>query len=110
MLFALIVAARYKQKISIVAIDDRRSRFELKCPPSIEASIYAQGETAGAFAPPPVPALLLSARSSRFGPAHAQLAAAAPQVELHEIDAGHLMPMEQPAAIARAIAVFVQRS
>lgn len=78
----------------------------LKCPPHIEASIYAQGETRGAFDPPAMPVLLLSARGSRFRECHERFAAGAPMVELRSTDAGHLMPMEQPLEIAQSIAAF----
>ena len=88
----------------LLALGD--GQLALKCPPHIEASIYAQGETRLAFEPPAMPVLLLSARGSRFGECHAQFAAAAPSVELRSVDAGHLMPMEQPLSIARAIEAF----
>lgn len=78
-------------------------RFQLKCPPSIEASIYALGETVGGFDRVELPVLLLSARDSRFADCQRRFAAGSPRVDLRTLDAGHLMPLQKPDLIAELL-------
>jgi pimeloyl-ACP methyl ester carboxylesterase len=82
---------------------------ELKCPPRIEASIYALGATRGAFEPERVrvATLLLSARDSRFYEAHALVASLTPSLRLETVGGGHLMPMEEPGKTADLIGEFL---
>jgi pimeloyl-ACP methyl ester carboxylesterase len=77
---------------------------ELCCRREVEAAIFAGAHTLDVFGLAPrvrVPVRLLRATRGSFPrEGYAALAAGLPRVELRDVDAGHLVPMERPDAIA----------
>lgn len=78
---------------------------ELRCPPEIEARIYALGPNDAAFVPGAVkmPVTLLSVPGSRFADAHGLFAEQHACVRLVVHEGSHQLPMERPAEMARYI-------
>ncbi len=84
---------------------------ELKCHPDSEAGVF---EGAGRFdvfarlAGLSAPVLLLWARQGNFPRAvYERLAAGMQDARIEDVDAGHLVPMEQPATVLDAVTRFV---
>jgi pimeloyl-ACP methyl ester carboxylesterase len=100
--------------IDLYVLDGLRERsdgsVELKCPGAIESAIFAGGGEVdvGALADGNgTPALWLWAALGNFSrERYVALAASMKNARVETIDAGHLVPMEQPALVADAILRF----
>jgi pimeloyl-ACP methyl ester carboxylesterase len=87
---------------------------ELRCPPQVEAAIFAAGVDFDLFERASrvrVPALLLWARDGDFPRAvYEAVAARMPDARIEEIAAGHLVPMERPELVVEAARRFAGRT
>ncbi len=85
-------------------------QVELKCPPEVEATIFEHGGQLDIFALAAalrVPALLLFATGGNFDRAvFERLQGAGPYLRLEDVEAGHLLPMEAPGAVAERLVCF----
>ncbi len=89
-------------------------QIELKCPAAIEAAVF---ESPQRLEPLPAakrlraPALLVRAAQGHSArEVYAQVAQAAPDMRLIELDAGHLLPMIRPDEIAALLLRFAQKT
>lgn len=82
-------------------------RVELRCPRRIEAAVFSNSGTLDLLGLAPrveCPVEILWASRGNFPrPVYERLAARLPHAAIRDIDAGHLIPMEQPAVVAEAI-------
>jgi pimeloyl-ACP methyl ester carboxylesterase len=85
-------------------------QVELKCAPETESAVYAAGATSNVWGPTQklaVPTLMLWAKHGDFP--RAVFEAFASQLlnaRIHDLDAGHLVPMEQPELVVDAALAF----
>ena len=88
-------------------------QVELKCAPETEAAVYAAGPTTDVWdrvAKVVAPTLLLWARHGDFPRAvFADYAARMADGRIQDVDAGHLVPMEQPEIVIDAVLAFTGR-
>jgi pimeloyl-ACP methyl ester carboxylesterase len=86
---------------------------ELKCPGEVEAAIFERGASVDAMEEARrlrVPALVLWARQGDFPRAHfEELVRRMPDGLLRDAPTGHLVPMEDPAFVAREVLAFSAR-
>ena len=100
--------------LDLYVLDGLRERsdgsVELKCPGAIEAAVFAGGgdvDVAVLADGNATPALWLWAALGNFSlERYRALAASMPRARVEVVDAGHLVPMEQPRLLADAIARF----
>jgi pimeloyl-ACP methyl ester carboxylesterase len=85
-------------------------RLTLKCPPEVEAEVFGSASGFDLFARVEglaAPALLLWARRSNFPrPLYEALVARMADGRIHDVDAGHLVPMERPDLVVREVLDF----
>jgi pimeloyl-ACP methyl ester carboxylesterase len=84
----------------------------LECAPETEARMFELGPNRALFEGDPirVPALVQRARHGWFtAEEYAQFRPAFPSAELEEIDAGHLVPMEEPDVVAARVLAFASQ-
>jgi pimeloyl-ACP methyl ester carboxylesterase len=86
-------------------------RVELKCSPRAEAGVFGGDGAFDVFRTlaglrPPV-LLLWAARGNFPRPVYERLAASMADCRIEDVDAGHLIPMEDPEAVVRAVEGFV---
>jgi len=83
---------------------------ELKCRPEVEAAVFGRGEgvdVPAAAAGHPVPTLFLWASRGNFPRAvYEMLAATQQHGRVETVEAGHLVPMEEPEIVADAVRRF----
>ncbi len=88
-------------------------QVELKCPGAVEAAIFDQNHSLDLFSEIEVvraPARLLWAKRGNFPLSlYEGLVARLAEASIEEVDAGHLMPMEQPERVADAVLRFTGR-
>jgi pimeloyl-ACP methyl ester carboxylesterase len=88
-------------------------QVELKCAPEVEAAVYAAGPTTDVWERVekiPVPVLLLWAQHGDFPRAvFADYAARMADARIQDVDAGHLVPMEQPQLVIDAALSFTRQ-
>jgi pimeloyl-ACP methyl ester carboxylesterase len=88
-------------------------QVELKCAPETEAAVYAAGPTTDVWdrvAKVVAPTLLLWASRGDFPRAvFADYAARMAEGRIQDIDAGHLVPMEEPEIVVDAVLAFTGR-
>lgn len=84
---------------------------ELKCPPDVEATVFEATGAFDVFALAPAvtaPTLLLRAERGSFPRSfHEALVRCMPHARIEPVEAGHLVPMEQPDRVADAVLRFV---
>jgi pimeloyl-ACP methyl ester carboxylesterase len=88
-------------------------QVELKCAPETEAAVYATGPSTDVWdrvAKVAAPTLLLWARHGNFPRSlFADYAARMADARIQDIDAGHLVPMEEPQIVVDAVLAFTGR-
>jgi pimeloyl-ACP methyl ester carboxylesterase len=93
--------------------DRADGQVELKCAPETEAAIYAAGPTTDVWdrvEKLAVPTLLLWAMHGDFPRSvFADYAARMLNARIQDVDAGHLVPMEQPELVIDAVLAFTGR-
>lgn len=103
------------EAIELYLLDGLRERADgslaLKCPPAVEAAVFAGSAGTDVFdlarrVHTPME-LLWAARGDFPRPLYEALAAVAPQARVETVDAGHLVPMEQPDTVAAALRRFL---
>lgn len=89
-------------------------QVELKCPGEVEGAVFEGGQHFDVWAIAPrveVPTLLLWARGGNFPrSAYEAFVAPMPDARIHDVEAGHLVPMEQPDLVVREVLAFTQSS
>jgi pimeloyl-ACP methyl ester carboxylesterase len=87
-------------------------QVELKCRPETEAAIFSQGPGFDPWVLAPrveTPSLLLWAVRGDFPRSvYTDYAAQMPRAEVHDVDAGHLVPMERPEEVVRETLAFAR--
>ena len=85
-------------------------QVELKCPPAVEAAVFANGGTLFPLDDVhrvPAPTLFLHAGRGNFAPeTYGRLAERMPGGRVESRDLGHLMVMEDPGAVAEIALAF----
>jgi len=112
-----VFAAWRPEVLDLYALDGLRERPEggvtLKCPSSVEAAIFEQGRDLDVLAiaeEHPVPTLWLRAAQGNFpGEWCRLLTSLMKECELVDLDAGHLVVMEQPDLVAQEALRFSAR-
>jgi pimeloyl-ACP methyl ester carboxylesterase len=88
-------------------------QVELKCAPETEAAVYAAGPASDVWARAEklaVPTLMLWARRGDFPRSlFADYAARLVDARIQDVDAGHLVPMENPEIVVDAVRAFTGR-
>jgi pimeloyl-ACP methyl ester carboxylesterase len=109
-----VFAAWRPEVLDLYALDGLRERADgsvtLKCPSSVEAAIFDQGrelDILGIADAHPIPTLWLRAARGNFpGDWCRSLTSLMKACELVDLDAGHLVVMEQPELVAQAALRF----
>lgn len=87
---------------------------ELKCAPEVEAAVFSGSGGFDVFALAGgvrAPVLILWASRASFPrPVHEMLAARIADARIEDLDAGHLVTMENPALVSRAVLRFVDET
>lgn len=94
------------------ALGDRPDgQVELKCPGAVEGAVFAGGRDFDVWSVAPrlsVPTLLLWASAGDFPRAvYERFVASIPDARIRDVEAGHLVPMEQPALVVEQTLAFV---
>jgi pimeloyl-ACP methyl ester carboxylesterase len=80
---------------------------ELACPAAVEAAVFANGASVDVedlARRARVPATVLWAKRGSFSlPLYQRVFGLMERAEIREVDAGHLMPMEQPETVVDAV-------
>jgi pimeloyl-ACP methyl ester carboxylesterase len=89
-------------------------RFELKCEPDVEATVFEASHAFDIFALAPAvtaPTLILWASRGSFPRrVHETLAGRMQRARLEAADAGHLIPMERPELVSEAVLRFAKEA
>lgn len=94
--------------------DREDGQVELKCPGEVEALVFESSTSIDLFARVPAvaaPTLFLWAKKGNFQRTfYEELCAKMSQAEIRDSDAGHLLPMEEPAWVADQVLDFCSSS
>ncbi len=103
-----------REAMALYALDGLRERadggVELACPPEVESAVFANGRDHDVFAgveSVAAPVLFLRATRGNFPPElYRRLAERIPRARVEDVEAGHLLLMEDPARVESALRRF----